>query len=100
MLGVCPELAEFLSLRWPPKICVAAPIGPFAPRRLRRSGAARNCWWVSDDDGHHDRHFLRFPLCSSDDGTGRSVHDIVVGSPSGNNTWARAERAAAGSCPI
>jgi hypothetical protein len=23
-----------------------------------------------------------------------------VGSPSGNNTWARAERAAAGSCPI
>src|SRR5258708_428744 len=50
---------DSLSLHWSPKIRIAAPIGPFAPRRLRRNGAARNGWWVADDDGCDDGHHIQ-----------------------------------------
>src|SRR5216683_3686469 len=69
--GRCP-------LHWSPKIRIPAPIYPFTPRRLRRNGAARNCWRVADDDGSDDGHFLRFPLRGANNGTCRGIHNVIV----------------------
>lgn len=60
------------------KICVAAPTGVFAPRRLRRNGAAGNGWWVADDDWGNERNLLSPVGRRQHRGPGDGVRQIVV----------------------